>query len=175
MSIRISRFAARALVVTASVALLATSADAQGTAKTSSDTSWIVQRVPLTRAASSLRTRDAQAAVLLMDTTLVLQFTDEGLQRMKAGTRDSTPQELGARIFARMMGAALGELFDHGIAYDLRALRSARVEGNRLVLENLAGKRIFDNVEVNGRDVMDDFSPAEAARFAAAVNKAIRR
>ena len=74
-----------------------------------------------------------------------------------------------------MMGAALGELFDHGIAYDLRALRSARVEGNRLVLENLAGKRIFDNVEVNGRDVMDDFSPAEAARFAAAVNKAIRR
>lgn len=174
MSIRISRLA-RALVVMSSVALLATSADAQGTAKVPSDTSWIVQRVPLSRAASSLRTRDAQAAVLLMDTTLVLQFTDEGLQRMKAGIRDSTPQELGARIFARMMGAALGELFDHGIAYDLRALRSARVEGNRLVLENLAGKRIFDNVEVNGRDVMDDFSPAEAARFAAAVNKAIRR
>jgi len=175
MSIRISRLAARALVVTGSVLLLATSAGAQGAAKVPSDTSWIVQRVPLTRAASSLRTRDAQAAVLLMDTTLVLQFTDDGLAKMKAGTRDTVPQELGARIFARMMGAALGELFDHGIAYDLRGLKSARVEGNRLVLENLAGKRIFDNVEVNGRNVMDDFSPAEAARFAAAVNRAIRR
>ena len=139
------------------------------------DTSWIVQRVPLARAATSLRTRDAQAAVLLMDTTLVLQFTDEGLSQMNASIRDSAPQDLGHRIFARMAGAALGEMFDHGIAYNLRALRSARVEGNRLVLEDLAGKRVFDHVNINGRDVMDDFSPAEASRFAAAVNRAIRR
>jgi len=175
MSIRSSLLAARVTTVAASLLLLATPAMAQGTAKVPSDTSWIVQRVPLARAASSLRTRDAQAAVLLMDTTIVLQFTDEGLQRLKAGIRDSAPQELGARIFARMIGSALGEMFDNGIAYDLRALRSARVEGNRLVLEDLAGKRVFDHVEINGRDVMDDFSPAEASRFAAAVNRAIRR
>jgi hypothetical protein len=29
-------------------------------------------------------------------------------------------------------------------------------------------------VELNGRDVMNDFSPPEAARFAAAVNRALR-
>jgi hypothetical protein len=104
----------------------------------------------------------------------VLQFTDEGLARMNAGIRDSAPQDLGHRILARMVGSALGEMFDHGIAYNLRALRSASVEGNRLVLEDLAGKRVFDHVELNGRDVMDDFSPAEASRFAAAVNRVIR-
>ena len=175
MSIHASRLAARALVVSSGLLLLAAPATAQVTVTSGSDSSWIVQRVPLARAATSLRTRDAQAAVLLMDTTLVLQFTDEGLSRMNASIRDSAPPDLGHRILARMVGSALGEMFDHGIAYNLRSLRSARVEGNRLVLEDLAGKRVFDHVDINGRDVMDDFSPAEASRFAAAVNKAIRR
>jgi len=157
--------------------LLAASATAQSTitVAVSKDSSWIVPRVPLRQAATSLRTRDAQAAVLLMDTTLVLQFTDEGLSKMNAGIRDSAPQDVGHRILARMAGAALGEMFDHGIAVDLRSVRCAHVDGNRLVLEDLSGNRLFEHVELNGHDVMDDFSPAEASRFAAAVNKAIRR
>ena len=175
MSIHASRLAARALVVSSGFLLLAAPATAQVTVTSGSDSSWIVQRVPLARAATSLRTRDAQAAVLLMDTTLVLQFTDQGLSRMNAKVRDSMPQGIGNRLLARMVGSALNEMFDHGIAYNLRGLRGARVEGNRLVLEDLAGKRVFDKVEFNGRDVMDDFSPAEASRFAAAVNRALGR
>ena len=174
MSIHASRLAALTLAVASALLLLAGPAAAQRTATPPSDTSWIVQRVPLAHAATSLRTRDARAAVLLMDTTLVLQFTDQGLSRMDASVRDSAPQDLGHRLLARVVGSALGAMLDHGIAYDLRALRGARVEGTRLVLETLAGKRVFDRVEINGRDVMDDFSPAEASRFAAAVNRALR-
>ena len=175
LSSHISRVATRALAVASSLLLLAVPSAAQHTVMPPSDTSWIVSRVPLSRAATSLRTRDAQAAVLLMDTTLVLQFTDQGLSRMNAAIRDSAPQDFAQRLLVRMVGAGLGEMFDHGIAYNLRALRGARVEGNRLVVEDLAGKRVFDRVELNGRDVMDDFSPAEASRFADAVNRAIRR
>lgn len=174
MPTRASRLAARALAVASALLLLAAPAAAQRAAAPPSDTSWIVPRVPLARAATSLRTRDAQAAVLLMDSTLVLQFTDEAMSRVNASIRDSAPEGVGHRLIARMLGSALGEMFDHGIAYDLRALRRARVEGNRLVLEDLDGNRVFDQVEVNGRDVMNDFSPAEAARFAAAVNRALR-
>jgi hypothetical protein len=175
MPIRVPRLAARALAFASGLLLLAAPAAAQRTAAAPSDTSWIVPRVPLARAATSLRTRDAQAAVLLTDTALVLQFTDQGLARMRTSMRDSAPQDAGHGLLARMVGSALGEMFDHGIAYNLRALRGARVEGSRLVLEDLAGKRVFDRVELNGRDVMNDFSPAEASRFAAAVNRALRR
>jgi hypothetical protein len=174
LSSHTARLAARALAFASGLLLLAAPAAAQRTVPPPCDTSCIVPRVPLTQAVTSLRTRDAQAAVLLTDTTLVLQFTDQGLSRMNASIRDSAPQDVGHRLLARMVGSALGELFDHGIAYNLRALRGARVEGNRLVLEDLAGKRVFDRVELNGRDVMNDFSPAEAARFAAAVNRALR-
>lgn len=169
------RHTSRSLVFASSLLLLATPSMAQRPGTPPSDTSWIVPRVPLALARKSLPTRDAQAAVLLMDTTLVLQFTDRGLSRLKASVRDSAPQDVGQRLLARMVGSALGEMFDHGIAYNLRGLRSARVEGNRLVLEDHAGKRVFDRVEINGRDVMDDFSPPEATRFAAAVNRALHR
>jgi hypothetical protein len=175
MPIHASRPAAWALAIASGLLLLATPATAQRTEAPASDTSWIVQRVPLDQAVTSLLTRDSQAAVLLMDTTLVLQFTDKALSRMDKGIRDSMPQDFGHRLVARMVGSALAEMFDHGIAYNLRALRGAHVDGNRLVLEDLAGKRVFDRVELNGHDVMDDFSPAEASRFAAAVNRALRR
>jgi hypothetical protein len=134
--------------------------------------SWIVPRQPLGVADATLRTTDRTVAVLLMDTTLVLQLTDRGLDRMS----DDVAREpsAGGRILARMIGAALTGMFDHGIAYRLSALGSARADGSRLVLEDRAGKRVFDKVELNGRNVMDDFSPAEAERFAAAVNRALR-
>lgn len=175
MSIKVSHTAAHALVVMSALLFLVTPAAAQHTGATSSDTSWIVPRVALTQARKSLSTRDTQAAVLLMDTTLVLQFSDKGISRMNASVRDSLPKDLRERLIARMVGSALVELFDHGIAYNLRALRAARVDGNRLVLEDRAGKRVFDRVEINGRDVMNDFSPAEAESFAAAVNAALRK
>ena len=174
MSSHASRLAAAALVFASGLPLFAAPAAAQRAATSTSDTSWIVPRVSLARARDSLRTRDGQVEVALMDTTLVLRFTDQGLSKMNASVRDSAPQDFGERLVARMVGAALGEMFDHGIAYDLRALRAARVEGNRLVLEDRAGKHVFDRVEINGRDVMDDFSHADALRFAAAVNRALR-
>lgn len=183
MSRRVSRLASRTLALASGVLLSAAPAAAQRggatsdapSITTSTDTTWIVSRVPLARARESLRTQDAQAAVLLLDTTLVLQFTDEGLSRMKAGVRDSGPQGVGQRLIAQVVGSTLGTMFDHGIAYDLRGLRGARAEGSRLVLEDRAGERVFDRVELNGRDVMADFSPTEASRFAAAVNRALRR
>ena len=134
--------------------------------------SWVVPRLPLGVAEATLRTTDRRVAVLLADSTLVLQMTDRGLDQMSDDISREPPA--GSRILARMIGAALTGMFDNGIAYRLSALRSARAEGSRLVLEDRAGRRVFDQVEINGRQVMDDFSPGEVQRFADAVNRAIR-
>jgi hypothetical protein len=113
--------------------------------------------------------------LLLMDTTLVLQLTQRGYDRIDQGISDSPPQSVGGRILARMVGAGLGELLDHGVAYRLSALREARAEGSHLILLDRDGHRVFDKIEVNGRNVLDDIAPDDARRFAAEVNRAIRR
>jgi hypothetical protein len=135
---------------------------------------WVISRQPLGIAEATLRSRDRAFAVLLNDTTVVLQMTDRGLDEVGHRIETDSASGIGSRILARMLGAGVVGLLDHGIAHRLSALREARVEGTRLVLENVAGERVFADVDVNGRHVMDDFAPAEAERFAAAVNRAIR-
>ncbi len=143
-------------------------------AEASDSVSWIAPRESLLAANAVLRTRDRQVALLLTDTTLVLQLTDHGLSHISQGMGDGKTGR-GDRILGRILAAGVAELLDHGIAYQLSALRSARAEGIRLVLEDRRGNRVFATTEVNGRRVMEDFSPAEAERFAATIRSAIRR
>jgi hypothetical protein len=136
--------------------------------------SWIVRRQPPDLAEAALRSRDRHVALLLTDTTLVLQLTDLGLDHI-TDRMDDEPGGLGARLVARMLGAGITGLLDHGIAYRLSALRAARREGSALVLEDRDGHHLFEDVEINGRHVMNDFPAADAERFAAAVNRAVRQ
>jgi hypothetical protein len=77
-------------------------------------------------------------ALLLTDTTVVLQLTDRGLNQMRTQLSEDAQGTSGG-VLARMLGAGLGELLDHGIAYRLSALRGARADGGRLVLEDHGG------------------------------------
>jgi hypothetical protein len=133
----------------------------------------IVRRQPPEDAAATLRTRDRHVALLLTDTTVVLQFTDRGLDHVRVQLSGEHAGTSGG-VLARALGAGLVELLDHGIAYRLSALRGARAEHGRLMLEDHDGHRVFAGTETNGRLVMDDFSPAEAERFAGAVNRVLR-
>ena len=136
--------------------------------------SWIVPRAQLGDAESALRTRDRSAALLLMDSTIVLQFTNRGLEDVNRKSDDTTAS-VGERFFARLAMAGVVTLLDHGIAYRLDALGEARSEGSRLVLVDRKGKRIFEDVDVNGRQVLESFVPDEAERFAVELNRAILR
>ena len=138
--------------------------------------SFLVPREQYDVADAKVRSRDKSVALLLTDTTLVLQLSQRGMDRIETGVSDSKSEGgLASRMVARMLGAGLSEFLDHGIAYRLSALRSARADGNRLVLEDRDGHRVFENVEVNGTHLLEDLPPDDARRFADDVNRAIRR
>ena len=139
------------------------------------DSAWIVDRLPLDASRTVLQNRSRGVAILLMDSTLVFQFTDRGLDDMDHDIKNAPAQGVGTRILAHVLAAGLTGLFDHGVAYRLDAIGSAHADGHRLVLVDRAGKRLFDSMEVNGRQVMDDFPSGSALVFAARVNDAIRR
>ena len=125
--------------------------------------SFIVPRRAPRDDEARLRTRDRKVVLVLRDTTVVIQLTDLGMETMFA---TDTAHTSGAAIFARMARAGMQGLFDHGIAYRLSALRAARADGTRLVLEDHAGMHVFEDAELNDVHPMENFDPTEAERFA---------
>jgi hypothetical protein len=126
----------------------------------------IVDREPTARSRFAIVSRDGQAQLLLMDTTIVAQLTDRGLARMDSHEATDSIKGTANRIFARMAIGALIPLFDHGIAYHLRDLGDARYADGRLMLLRGNGDEVFRDVEVGKGPLMESFSRADAVAFA---------
>jgi hypothetical protein len=119
--------------------------------------------------------RDGQAQLLLMDTTIVAQLTDRGLARMDSHEATDSIKGTANRIFARMAIGALIPLFDHGIAYHLRDLADARYADGRLQLLRANGDEVFRDVEIGKGPLMEAFSPTDATAFARRAREARAR
>ncbi|HYW08352.1 MAG TPA: hypothetical protein VE913_15445 [Longimicrobium sp.] len=135
----------------------------------------IVGRQPARRAASMLQTSSGNVALLLIDRTLVFQFTDAGLRGMEAESAPDEDDGIAARIIGGMVRGGLRRLFDHGLEYPLSELREARYTDGQLILIDRKGKQLFEDMDVNGSDVMRSFPAAEGRAFAARINQELRR
>jgi len=135
----------------------------------------VTERQSPNQARFAIVSRDGQAALLLMDTTIVAQMTDRGLARINA--RETTDTIKGAvnRMFARMALGALVPMFDHGIAYHLRDLADAKYADGRLQLLRANGDEVFRDVEIGKGPLMESFSPDDAKAFAARARAARAR
>lgn len=133
--------------------------------------SFIVARRTPRAAEPSIATRDGGVALLVRDSIVVLQLTDDGMRRLF--DRDTVSRGVGGAIVGAMMRAGVSGMMNHGIAYRLSGLRRAYASGSRLVLEGHDGGHVFEDTSLNGHRPMEEFRPADATRFAAAVNRAI--
>ena len=140
-------------------------------------TTRVIERLALSDAKFSIVNEENQAALLLLDKTIVLQMTDEGLRHVgreiKRDVREK-PTFLKTVLGAVLAGSVV-TMLDHGIEYSLSDLKEARVENGKLVLESKSGERIFESVSINNDKVLATFSASEARRFAKRVNEARKR
>jgi hypothetical protein len=127
----------------------------------------VTERLLPSEARFAIVSRDGQAALLLMDTTIVAQMTDRGLARINARETTDTIKSAVNRMFARMALGALVPLFDHGVAYHLRDLADAKYGDGRLQLVRANGEEVFRDVEIGKGPLMESFSADDAKAFAA--------
>jgi hypothetical protein len=119
----------------------------------------------------AIRTQSGEAALILRDSVVVLQLTDYGLDHLFDGDRDT--RRGGSRILMAMVKGGVSGLLDHGVAYRISALRRAYADRNRIILEDRAGNHVFETTSYNDHYPMEEFSSAEARRFAMAVQRSI--
>jgi hypothetical protein len=135
----------------------------------------VTDRELASHARFAIVSRDGQAALLLMDTTIVAQMTDRGLDRVNARETTDTIKGVVNRMVARMAIGAMMPLLDHGIAYHLRDLSDARYADGRLQLLRPNGDEVFHDVEIGKGPLMEGFWPDDAKAFAARARAAKAR
>lgn len=135
----------------------------------------IVQRANPATAGYAIVTKDGTGMLVLMDTTIVAQMTDRGLERLRSKASTDSIKGATERMFARMVLGAIQPMFDHGIAYHLRDLASANYADDRLQLKRKNGEEIFRDLKLNNTRLMESFSPEDAKTFARKVDDARAR
>jgi hypothetical protein len=135
----------------------------------------IVERANPATAAYSITTKDGTGSLVLLDTTIVAQMTDRGLEKLRSKATTDTIKGATERMFARMVLGAIQPMFDHGIAYHLRDLASADYADDRLQLKRKNGEEIFRDLKLNNTRLMESFSPEDAKTFARKVSDAKSR
>ena len=157
----------------AALTIAATLLNPQG--RTQKDSvSRIIDRVPRSNATFSIANTKREAELLLLDTTIVLQMSGKGLNHVDRGIKKDAQNDGAASKFLKsVLAGSVKSLLDHGIEYNLRYLKQARVDKGVLVLEDKEGKHIFEGVDVNDEKVMTTFSESDAKSFALRVNRAI--
>ena len=111
-------FNARALALIVLLGGFATPAASQTVSvKAAGDSvAWPVRRARPESADAMLYTRDRQVALLVADTTLILQFTDAGIDGIRKEIETDTTKGFGGRVLMKMFGAGISELFEYGFA-----------------------------------------------------------
>jgi len=135
----------------------------------------ITDRANPSTASYAIVTKDGTGMLVLMDTTIVAQMTDRGLERLRNKAATDSIKGATERMFARMVLGALQPMFDHGIAYHLRDLASAQYADDRLQLKRKNGEEIFRDLKLNNARLMESFSPEDAKIFARKVGDAQAR
>ena len=162
------------LALAAAPTLQAQSHNERGSTRDDS-TAWVTSRRPLTGSTFHIVSVDGTEALLLTDSTIIAQLTDAGLTRASSGIDSGTTSKdvsLAGRMIAGMVGGMLKPMFDHAIEYDLHDLDQASYANARLVLRGRHGRDVFGNTDFFGRQVMENFSAADAREFAARANRA---
>lgn len=125
-------------------------------------------RHELDRARFAILTEGREAVlVLTRDRQVAIQLSDRAMRELDREIESEQDEDDGflAEIIKHAVLGAVREMLDHSLECPLSALRDARYEDGRLVLVTNRGRHVFDDLEVEDRNVLECFSERDAHAF----------
>lgn len=130
----------------------------------------IVPRYPRGDAEYYVTTQEKSVDLLLTNSEILLQFTDNYLDNIASEIKSENDLE-DSTHFAAVLRSALSsgiqKLLDRAISIPLNEIEEIYYENGRLVMINREGEEMFEDTDIDGVKIMEDFSRRDAARFIA--------
>lgn len=146
------------------------------TIKISSDVdSEVVERFTESSSERIITTRNKSVDLVISNTGLAIQFTDDFLNDLEEEIRDSDNKEDESskieKIILSMAGSGVRALLDHAIVIPFHEIEDVRYDEGRIIIKDRNGEEIFGDLEINDQRIVEDFNRRDARRFVADAEK----
>lgn len=123
----------------------------------------------------AMTTREGSVDLLVTHDAIMIQFSDRFLDDLEEEIRDDDEDYHEASVLAdvikSMVTSGVKKMLDHALAIPLYEIREVYYDGGRLYIIDREGQEIFEELEIDDVDVMEDFSRRDARRFVGAVER----
>jgi hypothetical protein len=131
----------------------------------------MIDRLSHSDADYAMTTREGSVDFMIFNSSIVIQFSDTFLANLEKELENEAEEDADdshfASVIKSMVTSGLRTMFDRAIAIPFSEISEVYMNDNRLIIRNLEGDELFENMEVNDRDVMEDFRRRDARRFVA--------
>lgn len=160
------------LILGASLLTDISMAQQNGPVHVSSDVdSEVVARFSESNAVRIITSRDRSVNLVVADVGIAVQFTDRFLDDLEDEIHESEKNvdesSTVANVITSMVGSGVRTLLDHSILIPFHEISGITLDDGRIVIIDANGKEIFEDLEINDKQVMEDFSRRDARRFVA--------
>lgn len=136
----------------------------------------IVSRVNHNDAKMAITTRSGSVDLLLTNEMIVMQFTDSFLDQITdeiEGKNESNEASAISEILRSALSSGIRTMLDHGIGIPLYEISEIYYENGRLMILNMKEEEIFEDLDVDDNQVMEDFTRRDARRFVAEAERSL--
>ena len=137
-----------------------------------------IPRLMLSSGIDHIVNNEGNIALILTHQSLVIQLTNEGLDAISneiSKTEKDEDSSLLGDFFRSVLSTSLYNLLDHGIAIPLKDIKSAEYKGGELRIYTRNNEILFEDFDMNDKDLIDDFKRSDAMRFAQSINDELKQ
>jgi hypothetical protein len=133
----------------------------------------IIPRMSHSEAEAGITNRDGSVDLMLKGESLVIQFSDQFLEKVEDEIKK---EEIGdtshlGTVIRAMVSSGVKTLLDRAMAIPLAEVSEIYYKDGRLYIISHDGREMFENLEIDGTPIMEDFRRRDARRFAEEAEK----
>lgn len=130
----------------------------------------ITSRLVHNEAEYAMTTREGSVDLMLADNAIFIQFSDRFLEDLDDEIRNEAETDVDEasvllELFTSMISSGVHSLLDHALAIPISEIRDVYYDDGKLHIIDHHGDEIFDDLEIDDINIMEDFSRRDARRF----------
>jgi hypothetical protein len=132
----------------------------------------LLPRLAQSEAEFSMTTKEGSVEMLILDTAIYMQFSDRFMEDLE---KEINEEESDDSAFAEAIKAAVTSgvrsMLNRSLVIPISQISEMGYENGRLIMKDYDGEELFEDLDINGVEVMEDFRPRDARKFISIAEK----